>query len=118
MLLRAMLLLPLVLGFAARLAADDGQLKLKLRSRIETAPGSGYFHTITREQTWEPRATAVIVCDMWDVHHCLNAVRRATEMAPRMNELLGRLRDSGATLIHAPSGCMEFYANHPARRRA
>ena len=29
----------------------------------------------------KPAETAVIVCDVWDAHHCLNAVRRVKEMA-------------------------------------
>jgi hypothetical protein len=46
---------------------------------VEVASGS----YAVREQTeqWDPNQTTVIVCDMWDVHHCLNAVRRAEEMA-------------------------------------
>ena len=55
---------------------------------------------------------------MWDLHHCLNAVRRGGEMAPRMNELLIAMRGRGATVIHAPSGCMPFYDGHPARQHA
>jgi type 1 glutamine amidotransferase/nicotinamidase-related amidase len=55
---------------------------------------------------------------MWDAHHCLNAVRRGTEMAPRMNEVLKNARDRGVTIIHAPSSCMDFYQDHAARKRA
>ncbi|GIS57958.1 MAG: hypothetical protein CM1200mP2_01830 [Planctomycetaceae bacterium] len=29
--------------------------------------------TVTRSLKWQPKQTAVIVCDMWDLHHCLNA---------------------------------------------
>ena len=53
---------------------------------------------------------------MWDLHHCLNATRRGAEVAPRMNKLLIALRDRGVTIIHAPSNCMEFYKDHPARQ--
>src|SRR5262249_46331828 len=59
-----------------------------------------------------------IVCDMWDLHHCLNAVRRETEMAPRMDRVLKDARGRGVLIIHAPSGCMETYKDHPARKRA
>ena len=55
---------------------------------------------------------------MWDSHHCLNAVRRAVEMAPRMNEVLEAARKQGVSIIHAPSSCMEPYANHPGRKLA
>ncbi|MCJ7752564.1 MAG: isochorismatase family protein [Armatimonadetes bacterium] len=36
----------------------------------------------------------------------------------RMNEVVGAARKKGAHIIHAPSTTMEFYADHPARRRA
>lgn len=98
--------------------AEDSSFALQLRSRVETAAGSGRFHTVKRDQTWDANQTAIIVCDMWDYHHCLNAVRRGTEMAPRMNEVLKNARDRGAIIIHAPSSCMATYANHAARKRA
>ncbi|NKB65445.1 MAG: hypothetical protein GKR89_00150 [Candidatus Latescibacteria bacterium] len=61
---------------------------------------------------------AVIICDMWDDHHCVSAAKRVVEMAPRMNEVVGQLRDRGALVIHAPSDCMRFYEDTPQRRRA
>ncbi|GIW94002.1 MAG: hypothetical protein KatS3mg110_2043 [Pirellulaceae bacterium] len=91
---------------------------LRLRYREETNPNSGRYHVRYRTEHWQASQTAVIVCDMWDLHHCLNAVRRCREMAPRMNQVLAYLRDAGAAVIHAPSGCMEFYREHPARLRA
>jgi nicotinamidase-related amidase/type 1 glutamine amidotransferase len=97
---------------------ESADFVLQLRSRVETSPGSGRYHAITQPAHWAPEKTAVIVCDMWDLHHCLNAVRRAQELAPRMNRVLEVMRERGATVIHAPSSCMEFYADHPARQRA
>ena len=99
-------------------AAESESLKLQLRSRTETDAGSGRFHTVTRPEAWHANQTAIIVCDMWDYHHCLNAVRRGTEMAPRMNEVLKKARDQGAIIIHAPSSCTGTYADHAARKRA
>jgi nicotinamidase-related amidase/type 1 glutamine amidotransferase len=99
-------------------AAKSESLKLQLRSRVETAKESGRFHTVTRPETWNANQTAIIVCDMWDYHHCLNAVRRGTEMAPRMNDVLKNARDRGAIIIHAPSSCTATYADHAARKRA
>ena len=61
---------------------------------------------------------AVIVCDMWDAHHCVSAARRVDEMAPHMDKVLGELRTHGALLVHAPSDCMDFYRNTPARTNA
>ena len=97
---------------------SSGDLSLALRSRVETSAGSGRFHAITKQETWNPKQTAVIVCDMWDLHHCLNATKRGGEVAPRMNDVLKNARSRGATIIHAPSSCMEFYANHAGRKAA
>ena len=97
-------------------AEDGGQLSLSLRKRVETSPGSGRYHTITQSATWDAKKTAIIVCDMWDSHHCLNAVRRVGEMAPRMNQVLTEARKRGVLIIHAPSGCMDAYKDHPARK--
>ena len=106
-----------VLG-ADPLAGSDRELSLELRSRIPVEAASPAHHTVTTRQSWSPTQTAIIVCDMWDLHHCLNATRRGGEMAPRMNRLLEYARKQGVTIIHAPSSCMETYKDHPARQRA
>lgn len=72
----------------------------------------------TRRIAFRPAASAVIICDMWDAHHCVSAASRVVEMAPRMNEVVGDLRGRGALIVHAPSGCVSFYEDTPARRRA
>ena len=72
---------------------------------------------VTRE-SWLPAETAIIVCDMWDLHHCHNAVKREAEMAPRMNEVLEKTRADGVFIIHAPSDCTKAYEGSPARERA
>ncbi len=97
---------------------DAGTLSLSLRKRVETSPGSGRFHTVVRPARWDARKTAIIVCDLWDSHHCLNAVRRVEEMAPRINQLLNVARNRGVLIIHAPSECMDGYKDHPARQNA
>src|SRR5438270_11635779 len=85
------------------------------RSQMESS--GGY---VVREATesWRPSETAIIVCDMWDSHHCLHAVRRCVEMAPRMNEVLKKARDQGMLIVHAPSSCMDTYKDHPGRKIA
>lgn len=64
---------------------------------------------------WDPARAAVIICDMWDEHHCVSAAERVVEMAPRMNEVVSGLRAQGCLVIHAPSGCMGFYDRTPQR---
>ncbi len=97
-------------------AADP--ISLQLRHRTETAPGTGRYHTLIRDEQWDPAKTAVIVCDVWDYHHCYNAVQRLTEFGPRLNELVVNARERGMTIIHSPSDCMPAYEEHPARKRA
>jgi nicotinamidase-related amidase len=96
----------------------DAPVPLKLRVRTETSKDSKRFHTVTRAEAWDPHKTAVIVCDFWDLHHCLNAVRRVEEFGPRLNLFLKEARGRGMTIIHAPSDCMEAYKKHPARLAA
>jgi nicotinamidase-related amidase len=92
-------------------------LKLRMRTRVETGKNSKRYHTLVRPAQWDPRKTVVIVCDVWDLHHCLNAVRRLEEFAPRLNKFLKEGRARGMTIIHAPSDCIDAYKEHPARKR-
>ncbi len=120
------LCLPLILGAVATAQQSDARrsaeaappLELKLRHQTPTSDGSSRFHRLVRAERWTPEHTAVIVCDMWDSHHCVNAVRRVAELAPRIDRFTDELRGKGVTIIHAPSGCMGAYEKHLARRRA
>ncbi len=60
------------------LAAED--YEMRLCKRVEVKPGQ--FRMVESIEKWKPAETAVIVCDMWDLHHCKNAVDRAVQMAP------------------------------------
>jgi len=91
-------------------------VRLTLQERKETAPDTERFHTLRRQEHWNPTESAIVICDMWDLHHCLNATRRGAELAPRMNELIKTARKLGFTIIHAPSSCVQAYKNHPARQ--
>src|SRR5450432_1761292 len=68
--------------------------------------------------TWDPRKTAVVICDMWNDHWCKAAAGRVAEMAPRMNDTISALRDRGVLIIHCPSDTMKYYADHPGRKLA
>jgi nicotinamidase-related amidase len=100
---------------AITLAADSSALTVLKRSRVEA---NGHWTVKENAETWQPRETAIIVCDMWDSHHCLNAVRRAVEMSPRMNDVLTKARGQGVLIVHAPSSCMEAYQDQPGRKLA
>ena len=86
---------------------------VSLRSRST----SGDPVTVVRHD-WDAAQAAVVLCDMWDTTQCVSAARRVVEMAPRMNEVISRLRRDGALVVHAPAGCMAYYAGTPARERA
>jgi nicotinamidase-related amidase/type 1 glutamine amidotransferase len=92
--------------------------ELRLRYREEASPQSGRFHVLSRTESWDPRRTAIIVCDVWDSHHSYNAAQRVAEVAPRIDALLVNARRAGATIVHSPSDCMRAYEQHPARLRA
>jgi nicotinamidase-related amidase/type 1 glutamine amidotransferase len=104
-----------LLATPALVAAEPDTITVHKQSRVEQG---GTFAVREATEHWDPKQTAVIVCDMWDAHHCLNAVRRVEEVAPRMNELLAAARARGALIIHAPSSCMAAYKDHPGRKRA
>jgi len=50
----------------------DGLLQLKLRMRLESSQGNNRYDVVTHGEQWDAHKTAIIVCDMWDLHHCLN----------------------------------------------
>lgn len=94
------------------------ELRWRLTFQQETSEGSGRYHRLTRDEAWKAEETAIIVCDMWDSHHCHRAVLRVNELAPRLDQVLQAARAQGVMIIHAPSSCMKPYADHPARQRA
>ena len=96
-------------------AADSKALKLSVRKRVETKPGSGRYHAITEKILWDPNQTAIVICDMWDRHWCAGATRRVAEMAPRMNAVVVKARSRGVLIIHCPSDTMDFYKDSPER---
>jgi type 1 glutamine amidotransferase/nicotinamidase-related amidase len=97
------------------LTATAAEVTVHKQSRVKDGDAWQVKQT---EEKWAPEQTAIIVCDMWDAHHCLNAVRREAELAPRMQEVLQNARERGVLIIHAPSDCMKSYEDHPARKRA
>jgi nicotinamidase-related amidase len=118
---RSLALRPLVCAAIAlcSLSLSAAQpLKLTLQKRVESKEQTNEYRVVTTPESWDTKKTAIIVCDMWDLHHCKNAVRREGEMAPRMNQVLEKARSQGVFIVHAPSSCMKPYEAHPARERA
>jgi nicotinamidase-related amidase/type 1 glutamine amidotransferase len=95
--------------------AGPSDLVLTLRHRT---PSEGSSPVERERVAWNAEKTAVIVCDMWDRHWCKGATSRVGELAPRIDAFVSAARASGALIIHAPSGAMDHYANHPGRKLA
>lgn len=108
----------LMLGLLCALGGFAAAAEIVVHKQSRTQTDAGPWSLKHAEEKWQPAETAIIVCDMWDAHHCLNAVRRETELAPRMEKVLQDARSKGVLIIHAPSSCMDPYKDHPARKRA
>src|SRR5207247_4292094 len=103
--------------FASTAKAAEGPLQLTLRSRVK-ADGTATFTVAQLKAAWEPKKTALIICDMWDDHWCKSAARRVAEMAGPLNDVVKAARARGVFIIHAPSTCTSFYDSTPQRQRA
>ena len=120
---RVLLVAIVVTGFSVFLirpssdAAEEREsLRLTLRSRVK---GEGDRYTVDEKKAaWEPKKTALIICDMWDDHWCKNAAKRVAEMAGPLNEVVKAARAKGVFIIHAPSSVTAFYKETPQRKRA
>ena len=97
-------------------AESSSPVLVTIHKRLREETANRTYAVREKTEQWKPNQTAIIVCDMWDAHHCLNAVRRLEEMAPRMNQVLESARSHGVLIVHAPSSCMEPYKDHPAAR--
>lgn len=116
--LRRLSSLALIAFLSIPAAAQDAKLELKLRSLVAAKDDASKYERVTKNESWDPKKSAIIVCDMWDTHHCFNAVKRVEELAPPMNKVLEKARGMGVLIIHAPSSCMKTYEETAARKRA
>ena len=89
-------------------------LRLNARSRVER---EGEVQALERSVFWEASETAIVICDMWDDHHCSSSVSRLEAMLPEMNRVVRSARELGVAIVHAPSGTMDFYAGTRQRER-
>ena len=93
-------------------------INVSLQKRIPSELDEGAFIIVNEIQEWNGNETAIIICDMWDEHWCKGATRRVAEMAGPLNDVVSIARDKGVQIVHAPSDCMDYYKNHPARKLA
>ncbi len=95
----------------------DGKLVLHTRSR-PTAVGSAEPPALVyKTLEWDPKKTAIIICDVWNTMKCKIPADRVAELAPRINEVVSVAREQGVLIVHAPSGTMDFYKDTKARAR-
>ena len=73
-----------------------GVLRLNLRERKVDPVDANRVAVVERTTDWKATETAIIVCDMWDDHHCKIAAQRVGAMAPRMNQVLTAARDGAS----------------------
>jgi nicotinamidase-related amidase len=119
-----LLVVCLLASYHAAAGADDGLTAVSYRPQV---PGTLSLALRTRDKDtgresieevqWQAAETAIIICDMWDDHYCQSAAQRVGVMAPRMNAVITAARNHGVQIIHAPSGCMDVYADTPQRQR-
>ena len=110
--------LPFRMSFVARAMSGKDDLALVTRSRAPLPEDASRFRVVQKKVEWNPKQTAIIICDVWDQHWCEGATRRGAELAPHINDLACKARDMGMLIIHAPSGTMDSYENHPGRKIA
>jgi type 1 glutamine amidotransferase/nicotinamidase-related amidase len=101
----------------AEAATNENKLILTARSRSQLPEGSSKFKVVSSNMEWKTSETAIIICDMWNQHWCKGATHRVAELAPYMNDVVCKARDIGMLIVHAPSGTINHYKDHPARKR-
>jgi len=99
--------------------AKGKELRLNLRTQIlkRNDRNRAYWETAVTTKSIAAGKVAILLCDVWDNHWCRGAVERLNEMVGQMNEVVKAARSLGVHIIHAPSDVIDFYADHPARKR-
>ena len=93
------------------------RLDLRSASLVMDSTGHQQWREADTPTTLQAGATALLLCDVWNDHTSRGAVERLVAMVPTMAAVVERLREQGATIVHCPSNCMEFYAESAARQR-
>lgn len=103
--------------FSLTFLAAAEPLTVPARSRVQPFKGSDSWTEIAIDLKFQPNKTAVILCDIWDDHWCKAAANRCAEIAKKTETVVKELRKQGMFIIHCPSDTMNFYKDHPARKR-
>lgn len=116
--LRWILCVSILTCLLQNIAWSEETLDLTLRDRVAKSDQADQLEVRERTAEWDPKRTAVVICDMWDDHWCRGAAKRVNEMAVPMNRLVAALRSKGVLVIHSPSSVVDFYTGTPQRLNA
>jgi nicotinamidase-related amidase/type 1 glutamine amidotransferase len=94
----------------------SGELAVSLQKRVPSDLEKTGWIITDDIQHWKTNETAIIICDMWNVHWCKGATERVAEMAPFMNNVVSSARRMGVLIVHAPSEVVDYYRDYPARK--
>ena len=92
-------------------------LSLRSQKQVQDAEGRNVWKEVIQPLTLPANQVAILICDMWDAHTQEGAAKRVDAMAPKMNKVVAAARAKGVHILHGPNDCMDFYIDHPARRR-
>ena len=108
LLLFGLLLTFLTPEIQAENSGESQTIQVSLQKRVPSDSVKGETVIVQDIQQWNPKETAIIICDMWNQHWCKGATERVGEMAPFMNNVLTIARDKGGLIVHAPSECIKY----------
>ncbi|MDR0814603.1 MAG: isochorismatase family protein, partial [Bacteroidales bacterium] len=103
---------------AQKLKEVEPALRISTQQKLPSNWDDGAWILANRIEPWKASETAIIVCDMWDKHWCDISTARFGELAVALNPVLEAARAKGVKIVHAPSDCMNYYANYPGRKEA
>jgi nicotinamidase-related amidase len=94
-------------------------LKLGLRTQVlgQDPQGRNAWQVVETPALWPADQTALLLCDVWDLHWSRGANERLAPLLPRMDQVVRAARALGVRIVHAPSDTMNFYEGTPARQR-
>lgn len=89
-----------------------------LKVRTQAGDKSEDWISGQKFEEFDPKKSAIVICDMWDNHWCRGAAGRVKRLALQMVPVLDAARRHGVLIVHAPSDTMEFYKDTAQRKVA
>jgi len=97
------------LSITSYFSYGDQTITLNMRTRTEKTPGNNQWQEETIVKDFDTERIALLICDVWEKHWCKTMTTRTERIAYKAAPIVESLRNRGAKIIHAPSGCMEYY---------